>query len=190
AKGQRVGGARILAVVTPRLGDKGRGYRLPSERDYEAVRKAQERLAGIIAEWERGGNKGPSPVPGEPLPSIGTLGFRVQRYGMLRWSDLFTARQKLALITHTRLQREAAGDSRQFPLMISKMADTNSTVCTWQLDPPRLRATFTRQALPMTWDFAEACPLGDGAGNYALCVEAVCGGLGCQPATDPGAVAR
>src|SRR5688500_15052106 len=39
---------------------------------------------------------------------------------------------------------------------VDKMADTNSTLCTWQIDPPRLRATFGRQALPMTWDVAEA----------------------------------
>ena len=30
-------------------------------------------------------------------PPIGTLGFRVQRYGMMQWGDLFTARQKVAL---------------------------------------------------------------------------------------------
>ena len=190
AKGQRAGGARMLAVVTPRLREQGRGYRLPSERDYEAVRKAQEGLAGILGEWQRGENKHLCPVPDEPLPPVGTLGFRVQRYGMLHWGDLFTARQKLALITHARLQRETAGDAQQFSLLISKMADTNSTVCTWQVDPPRLRATFTRQALPMTWDFAESCPLGDGAGNYALCVEAVAEVVERQPSTGTGTVER
>jgi len=172
-KGRRTGGARLLAVVTPRLGGKGRGYRLPTDNDYLAVRKAHERLAAILHEWERDGSRGVCPVPDEPLPPPGTLGFRVQRYGMLNWGDLFTARQKVALITHVRLQREATGDAPQGFLMIGKMADTNSTVCTWQLDPPRLRATFTRQALPMTWDFAEACPVGTGAGGYELSVEAV-----------------
>jgi putative DNA methylase len=53
---------------------------------------------------------------------------------------------------------------------VDKMADTNSVICTWQTDPPRLRATFSRQALPMTWDFAEACIFGDAAGDYARCV--------------------
>ena len=38
------------------------------------------------------------PVPDEPLPPIGTLGFRVQRYGMLQWGDLFAARQALSLL--------------------------------------------------------------------------------------------
>ena len=37
----------------------------------------------ILAKWERDGMKGLCPVPDEPLPPIRTLGFRVQRYGML-----------------------------------------------------------------------------------------------------------
>ena len=98
AAGNRVGGARMTAVVTLRPGEKGRHYRLPTEADYAAVRRAQERVAEILAEWERGGKQGLCPVPDEPLPPIGTLGFRVQRYGMLEWGDLFTARQKVAFL--------------------------------------------------------------------------------------------
>lgn len=49
---------------------------------------------------------------------------------------------------------------------LDKMTDTNTTLCTWQIDPPRLRATFGRQALPMTWDFAEANIFGDAAGDF------------------------
>ena len=37
-----------------------------------------------------------SVVPNEPLPPIGTLGFRVQRYGMSEWGHLYTERQMLA----------------------------------------------------------------------------------------------
>ena len=95
--GHRTGGASLLAVVTLRQGEKGRHYRLPVERDYEAARKGQKRLVAILAEWERGGRQGPCPVPDEPLPPIGTLGFRVQRYGMAKWGDLFTARQKASV---------------------------------------------------------------------------------------------
>lgn len=57
---------------------------------------------------------------------------------------------------------------------IDKMTDTNSTLCSWQIDPPRLRATFSRQALTMTWDFAEANPFGGAAGDYALALKALC----------------
>jgi len=172
-KGSRVGGARLLAVVTLRDKDPGRHYRLSTERDYQATRKAQLRLAETLGDWERGGKQGLCQVPDEPLPPVGTLGFRVQRYGMLQWGDLFTARQRVCLLTHVRVQREVRLIASAGALAISKMADTNSTVCTWQLDPPRLRATFTRQALPMTWDFAETSPLGDVAGSYDLCIQAI-----------------
>ena len=40
-------------------------------------------------------------TPEEPLPVRGTLGFRIQAYGMLKWKDLFTPRQLLALLTFT-----------------------------------------------------------------------------------------
>jgi putative DNA methylase len=51
-----------------------------------------------------------------------------------------------------------------------KLTDTNTSLCTWQTDPPRLRTTFGRQALPMTWDFAETNVFGGAAGDYAQCV--------------------
>jgi len=53
---------------------------------------------------------------------------------------------------------------------VDKMTDTNTTLCTWQINPPRLRATFGRQALPMTWDYAEAGVFADAAGDYQRCV--------------------
>ena len=101
----------MLAVVTLRSGGSGRHYRLPAERDYEAVRKAQARVAKLLAEWERGGKQGLCPVPDEPTPAGGGSGagraFSVQRYGMLQWGDLFTARQKVALHTLAKLSNQA-----------------------------------------------------------------------------------
>jgi adenine-specific DNA methylase len=49
----RTGGARLLAVVTLDDNQSGRQYRLPSQRDYEAVWKAQKRLRQILEEWEQ-----------------------------------------------------------------------------------------------------------------------------------------
>lgn len=57
---------------------------------------------------------------------------------------------------------------------VDKMTDTNTCLCTWQTDPPRLRATFGRQALPMTWDYAEANIFGDAAGDYQRCYGSLC----------------
>ena len=51
------------------------------------MREAQARVSNLLEEWERGGKQGLCPIPDEPLPPIGTLGFRVQRYGMLQWGE-------------------------------------------------------------------------------------------------------
>ena len=53
---------------------------------------------------------------------------------------------------------------------VDKMTDTNTCLCSWQVDPPRLRATFGRQALPMVWDYAEASIFGDAAEDFGRCV--------------------
>ena len=48
AKGHRIGGARLLAVVTLKDAAIGRQYRLPNEKDYEAVRNAQRKLEALL----------------------------------------------------------------------------------------------------------------------------------------------
>ena len=97
ARGNRVGGARMTAVVTLRPGLRERHYRVPTLEDYAAVSRAQEQVTEIRKNWEAGGRVGNCPVPDEPLPPIGTLGFRVQRYGIREWGNLFTTRQQAAL---------------------------------------------------------------------------------------------
>ena len=62
-EGRRTGGARMTAVVTLKPGQTGRHYRLPTSADYEAVHKAQARVAQILEEWESGGKQGHEPLP-------------------------------------------------------------------------------------------------------------------------------
>ncbi|MGI6708427.1 MAG: hypothetical protein ACOX33_04810 [Dethiobacteria bacterium] len=59
------------------------------------MKKAKERLDQILDDWGQGGKQGLCPVPDEPLPPIGTLGFRVQRYGIFQWGDLFTSTARM-----------------------------------------------------------------------------------------------
>jgi len=183
-QGRRTGGARLLAVVTLDPPLPGRQYRLPTPRDYAAVYAAQQRVATLLAEWDRAGKPGLSPIPDEPLPPIGTLGFRVQRYGMLQWGDLFTARQKATL--HGLCRQVAATTTVPFRNALSLVAggviDRNAVLCTWrpQGDQEKVEHVFARQALPMSWDFAEAVPLSASTGSWgdrvtdtALAVEAL-----------------
>lgn len=184
AEGQRTGGARMTAVVTKWVGEKVRHYRLTTDADYQAVRKAQERVAVLLKEWEQGEKQDVSPVPDEPTPAGGGSGagraFSVQRYGMLQWGDLFTARQKVAL----------AELARQIKLM--KMSDVLRELLACALSifaracngNARIRPNssvapaFGMQTLPITWTFPETIVSGgrsehfDGAlSNVAQAVE-------------------
>jgi adenine-specific DNA methylase len=165
--GRRIGGARLLAVVTLKPGERGRHYRLPTDRDYEAVRRAQQRLAQLLAEWEHGGKQGLCPVPDEPTPAGGGSGagraFSVQRYGMLQWGDLFTARQKVALLL---LAEKIAGLYRKgdvtsvataelLAMAMDKVLDFNCSLSRWRASNEDIGNVFGRQALPIVWDFVE-----------------------------------
>jgi len=169
-KGNRIGGARLLAVVTIRPGETGRHYRLPNESDYRAVWKAQKRLKAILDEWERGGRKGRCPVPDEPLPPIGTLGFRVQRYGMLQWGDLFTARQKFTLgalcTLITGVNDEPSFTKRVLACAFSRVAMSDMSCTRWNAVAEKMQHTFGRQALPIVWDFAEVVPIAKAPGDW------------------------
>ena len=159
--GRRVGGARLMAVVTIGPGETGRRYRSPTVSDYAAVRTAHRRLTGILDEWERKGRIGLCPVPDEPLPPIGTLGFRVQRYGMLQWGDLFTARQKLSLVLvasciQSFFQTDQARTLAELlAFATDKVADFNCSLAKWRASNEDVGDLFARQAIPMSWDFVE-----------------------------------
>ncbi len=168
--GRRVGGARLLAVVTLQDEERGRQYRLPTDADYRAVWKAAQAL-------EKKGRdplpSGLSPVPDEPLPPVGTLGFRVQRYGMLQWGDLFTARQKLALVTlAAQIKGTATAALHELlSLAFSKFAERNNSICDWMVDVECPGHLYTQQVIPPAWDFAEATPLGNSSGSFELTIE-------------------
>jgi putative DNA methylase len=173
-RGRRVGGARLLTVVMSARGEEGRSYRLPTQRDYEAVWKA---MAQLRSASQKPLTDNLSAVPNEPLPPIGTLGFRVQRYGMVQWGDLFTARQKLMLVTlaRTLLQRERGGGIDQAVadvagIGLSRLADISNSLCSWKPSMTQVIHVFTRQALPIVWDYAEAAPLGEQAGDYSVTI--------------------
>ena len=85
AKAGRMG-ARLMAIVAE--GDRGRVYLAPNPEHEAAARKAK-----------------PHDVPDTDLPAK-ALGFRVQEYGMIKWRDLFTPRQLVALTTFSDLVTE------------------------------------------------------------------------------------
>jgi len=171
-------GQRLMAVVLHYPDRPGKTYRLPTEHDLEAYHAAEAALAGarhhLARDW------GMDPVPDEPLPPLETLGFRVQRYGLTRWGDLFNPRQKLALITFAEKVRQAhaqmlaQGAEEEFAKAVvtylafgmSRMADYMCTLCLHDNVQERTVHVFGRQALPMTWDYSELNPISDAVGSW------------------------
>jgi putative DNA methylase len=160
-------GAQLMAIVAQ---SKNQRYFLPPQ----PVHQNAAELAP------------PEDVPDANIP-YNPRYLTAPNYGMQKWADLFTNRQLQTLTIFSSLvdeaRRQAINDGASpdyadavatyLAFGVDKLADTNSSLCTWQVNPPRLRATFSRQAIQMTWDFAESYPFGRAAGDYALCIAAL-----------------
>ncbi|MGV8075577.1 MAG: DUF1156 domain-containing protein [Syntrophobacteraceae bacterium] len=159
--GNRISGARMLAVVTHYPGIQGRNYRLPVERDYQAVLSSEMRLKAILDEWERDGKRGPCPVPDEPIPMNEIRRVSVPLYGATSWGDIFTKRQKQSLYTYAMAIRSFAATpscSRLCSLALDRLLILLSAHCRWKPTGESLIDMFGRHAIGMVWDFAEATP--------------------------------
>ena len=180
-------GCRMLAIAAD--SDNGRTYFSPLDE--------QERAASV---------RPPDGAPDTDLPKQ-ALGFRVQNYGMHKHSDLFTARQLTALVTLTNLVAElramVVSDARKaglpmgdgleaggrgalaygdavaayVALAVSKSANRNCTLSTWKLTVECPGDVFTRNAISMTSDFAEANIIGGPSGSFGSMLANTVAGL-------------
>ncbi|MEW6326770.1 MAG: DUF1156 domain-containing protein [Thermodesulfobacteriota bacterium] len=157
----RIGGARMLAVVTLHPSIQGRNYRLPTDRDYQPVWKAQKWVKAILDEWERGGRKGLCPVPDEPIAMNEIRRVSIPLYGATTWGDIFTRRQKQSLFTYAKAIRgieTTTPCSRPCSLALDRLLILLSAHCRWKPTGESLIDMFGRHAIGMVWDFAESTP--------------------------------
>ncbi|HET9967950.1 MAG TPA: DUF1156 domain-containing protein [Streptosporangiaceae bacterium] len=176
-------GAQLMAIVA-----EG-----PRQRYYVEPSVAHEKSAEVGR---------PTDIPEADLPAQ-ALGFRVQGYGMRTWADLFTNRQLVALTTFSDLIQETIaraikdGAKHEYSyalatylsLAVSRLADYASTTATWASNPQMeiLRNTFARQALQMTWDFAESNVFGPSSGTLDVMIAAISKAIEALPGTsEPG----
>ena len=197
-EGNRIGGARMTAVVTLRPGRRGqhhrhgRQYRLPTEADYQAVLLGQQKVGEALEEWERNGKEPPRPVPDEPTPVGGGSGagraFSVQKYGMFQWGDLFTGRQKAALLELRSLTASRKVNKEALALALTRASNAGSSLCRWHTSGEKHEGVFSRQALPIVWDFSEGNPFSESTGNYGGAVDWIADVVNAWPGSDIGQV--
>lgn len=67
--------------------------------------------------------------------------------------------------------------------VVDKCADYWSSICSWHNSGEKMRNTFSRQAIPMAWDYAECNPFCASSGNWIAMVDWACKALTMTPAT-------
>ncbi|MGE5485882.1 MAG: DUF1156 domain-containing protein [Ignavibacteriales bacterium] len=169
-------GSEMTAVVTN--GPNGKEYRLPCSEDLEPLQGLEEEIDRVFSGLPFG-------VPSEEITSDAKGNTWCASYGLDRFDKLFTGRQLFALGTFAKVSRDAQSvllDCGYSPVWveaimsylacaIDRLADRGSTVCSWTVGWDKIRNTFVRFALPMTWDYAEANPIEDSTGGFPGAIE-------------------
>jgi putative DNA methylase len=167
-------GQQLMAVVLTNREEAGKIYISEDAFSTAAPDQAilEERIQTICTEAD-------ITPPDEHINDLETRWFSPPDYGFPRFTDIFTLRQLLALLTFTAevhhayatmLEEglepgQAAAITTYLGLMVDRLADRNSSICHWDNTRETIANTYARQALPMMWDFVEVNPFGGGSGS-------------------------
>ncbi len=194
-------GARLMAVVAE--GSRSRVYLAPTP-EHEAVAVTANptwKPAGEIPTRMTGGNCTPY-----GLTTWGDLFTPRQLVALTTFSDLVP--EAIARVRADALPAGMADDglgldaggngattyAEAVGLYLAfaedKCSDYWSSICTWHNSGEKMRNTFGRQAIPMTWDFAEANPMCESSGNWMAMVDWSWKALAHTPANAPGFAAQ
>ena len=170
-------GAQLMAVVAE--GSRGRIYIAPDEAQIQAVKveKPEDYPTGKLAKHFTGG----SCVP-YGLDEFDKLFTNRQLTALTTFSALVGEAQKRAekdavaagLVddgvgladggTGARAYGEAVGVYLAF--VIDQLTNQCSSICGWNAPNAQMRTVFARQAIPMTWDYAESNPFSNSSGCF------------------------
>ena len=177
-------GQTLIAIVAE--GKRSRIYVAPNEAHIATAASKQARE--IARECRDGFLSGETPAK--------LTGGTCHGYGLDQWGKLFTDRQLVALNTFSDLVHAARAEIERDALAagcadvptplrdggtgakayaeavsvylafaIDRIADAGSSIATWA-SGGFIRFTFARQAIPMTWDFAECNFFSESTGNF------------------------
>jgi putative DNA methylase len=176
-------GARLMAIVAE--GERGRVYLAPTPEHEEIARQAKP-------EWKPENEligKCRDQLPLYGMSSFADLFTPRQLVALTTFADLVgeaMARVKRDALaaglpddnkplrdggTGATAYAEAVGVYLGF--VVSRLADFNSTVCGWIPIVQATRNTFARQAIPMTWDYAELNVFGNWLMSYDAALEKI-----------------
>jgi putative DNA methylase len=188
----RAGRIRFTMLAVVAIAGRKRVYITPSSAQIRAAEAGNP-------EW----------VPSTSLPEQ-ALGFRVQAYGMLKHSQLFTNRQLAVLSSlyrcvrdlRTKILEDASRANLRvltpqqyadivttyLALACDKVALYNNALVRWYAPEDRPSMLFERQTISMLWDFAEVNPFSEIGGSIAKSIEVVADALPNIPGALPAEV--
>ena len=169
-------GARLMAIVAE--GPGGRVYLPPVEEHVGIAESA-------MPDWKPGARlegKARVSVPLYGMDTYGDLFTPRQLTALTTFSDL--VQDVRAEVLRDALAAGLAGDVRgleeggsgaaayadavatYLAFAVDRLADRSSSICTWDVGYTKIRNTFARQAIPMSWDYAESNPFSNSTGNF------------------------
>lgn len=170
-------GAEMMAIVTNTGNSKSFHAPGKSQKLAAAVRRPEDVPPGEIpsnAHWF-------SP-PGYGITEYADLFTPRQLLMLTTFSDLVREAQDMATSAAVAAGMSEAGCSLEadgngalaygqavgvyLAFVVDKLADYNSSMCSWRTAGANIRSTFGRQAIPMVWTFAEGNPFSSVSGNY------------------------
>lgn len=166
-------GHRLYAVMD--VDGSERTYRSPTAEETTAALDAAALLDSLPETSD-----GISALPDEVMIKSQYRRFINLVYGIDTWRGLFTDRQLLVLGTLARLVREAHEAMMEKGLdpglaravttylgfAVDRIADRNSSFCSWDVGREMVRNTFPQQAIRMAWDFTEIEPFAGASGSW------------------------
>lgn len=166
--------SRLYAVYLQRVG--GREFRISTAEDWHAFK-----LATSCATALREAN--PNIFPDEEInpirPYKNTRGLSaVTRIGCRRFSDLYNSRQALSILGFYRVLGKLDQASPDLDQDVTKALQTalafavnrgvsqNTSMSRWDASRLTIKGAFSKQALAVVWDFAEANPFSGASADW------------------------
>lgn len=171
-------GARLMAIVAE--GIRGRVYLAPTPEHEDIAQQPQPT-------WRPSGNVPPRLTGGTCVP------YGLKEWGELFTPRQLTALTTFSDLVNEAIERvrndalsmdlsddgvgiEAGGTGATayaqavgvyLAFLVDQMANHQSSLCGWNHPNAQMRSVFSRQAIAMTWDYAEANVFSDSSGSFA-----------------------
>ena len=151
-------GEKMIAVITS--DENGKSYRLPFEKELEILKNLPE-----------------VEMPSESLPNATRLtGGFIVAWGYTKWGQMFSQRQLIvlqSLVKNLNLLKKDLNTEGEYGqsilsflgILLDRGAAISNTFGRWDISRENVQSPFSKQAIPMIFDYPEANLLGQTTGS-------------------------